>query len=57
MVPRRLHACESILEQEGVHSHDLIEDLNIGFIPIDDDIISLENAQLMNSVFMVRVLL
>nr|CAB3267636.1 vacuolar protein sorting-associated protein 33B [Phallusia mammillata] len=52
MVPRCLHVCESILEQEGVFGPNLIEDLNIGFIPLDQDIISLENPALLNSVFM-----
>uniref|UniRef100_F6VM60 Vacuolar protein sorting-associated protein 33B n=2 Tax=Ciona intestinalis TaxID=7719 RepID=F6VM60_CIOIN len=52
MVPRRLHVCEMILEQEGVYGSVQIEDLHIGLIPIDSDIISLENPQLLDSFFM-----
>ncbi|CAK8675606.1 unnamed protein product [Clavelina lepadiformis] len=52
MVPRQLHICNMILEQEGVLGNTvLIEDLHIDFIPLDSDIISLENPQLLNAVF------
>ena len=53
MVPRRLHVCEQILEQEGIYGLIQIEDLHIEFIPLDSDIISLENPYLLKSVFMV----
>ena len=54
MVPRQLHICNMILEQEGVLGNTvLIEDLHIDFIPLDSDIISLENPQLLNAVFRV----
>lgn len=53
MVPRRLYVCDMILEQEGVIGSLVIEDLNIDLVPLDDDILSLELPQLLNSFFMV----
>ena len=57
MVPRRLRACELILEQEGVYGHLETEDLQMDFLPLDADIISLESPHLLKSVFMVGLLL
>lgn len=54
MVPRCLHVCEMVLEQEGVIGLVQIEDLHIDFLPLDNDLISLENPDLLKSVFMVN---
>lgn len=52
MAPRRLSICDIILEQEGVIGSLSIEDLPIDLIPVDEDLLSLEQPQLLNSLFM-----
>ena len=53
MVPRCLRVCELVLEQEGVYGVVQIEDLHLGLLPLDSDIISLESPDLLKSIFMV----
>ncbi|KAJ8304877.1 hypothetical protein KUTeg_018460 [Tegillarca granosa] len=42
MVPRKLHVCEMILENEGVYGDIDILELNLDLIPLDRDLLSLE---------------
>ena len=57
MAPRRLSVCDVVLEQEGVIGSLTIEDLPIDLIPVDEDLLSLEQPQLLNSLFMVFICL
>lgn len=52
MVPRKLHVCELALEKEGVFGYISIEDLNLGLIPLDEDIMSLEMPTFFKSFFL-----
>ena len=53
MVPRRLYVCDHVLEQEGVYGKVEIEELKLSFLPLDDDILTLENHYIINSFFLV----
>jgi len=52
MVPRRLYVCDHVLEQEGVYGKVEIEELKLSFLPLDDDILTLENHYIINSFFL-----
>ncbi|CAH1796198.1 unnamed protein product [Owenia fusiformis] len=52
MVPRKLHVCEQILEQEGVHGYVTIEEFQLDFIPLDTDLVSLELPEFTRSCLM-----
>ena len=49
----QLHACELILEQEGVCGYITTEELQLDFIPLDKDILSLELPEFFSSFFLV----
>lgn len=42
LTPRKLHACESILEKEGVFGYVNIEEFMLDLVPLDRDVLSLE---------------
>ncbi len=54
VLPRRLYVCDMVLEQEGVFGNVQIDELNINFLALDDDLLTLDNNYVLNSVFMVR---
>ncbi|PIK61281.1 putative vacuolar protein sorting-associated protein 33B isoform X3 [Apostichopus japonicus] len=41
-VPRRMFACDMIMEEEGVFEDGIYEEFKLDLIPLDDDILSLE---------------
>lgn len=41
-MPHRTVACEQVLEDEGVLENTEIGEFNLGFLPIDNDLITLE---------------
>lgn len=41
-VPKKLHICEMILEQEGVYGDVSLDEFQLEFIPLDEDILTLE---------------
>jgi len=51
-VPRKLYSCERILEQEGVYGDVRIAELNLDFIRLDNDVISLELPQFFNNFYL-----
>ena len=52
----QLHACELVLEQEGVWGYVTTEEFQMDFIPLDKDILSLELPEFFSSVFLVRII-
>ena len=53
VVPRRLHICDLVLEQEGVFGKVKLHELELGFACINEDLLSLENDILQRSFFQV----
>jgi len=51
VVPRRLHICDLVLEQEGVFGKVKLHELELGFACINEDLLSLENDILQRSFF------
>lgn len=51
-VPRKLHLCELILEQEGVYGDTELHEYPLGFIPLDTDLYSLEIPDFFLSFFL-----
>ncbi|XP_052277232.1 vacuolar protein sorting-associated protein 33B-like isoform X2 [Dreissena polymorpha] len=52
MVPRKLFLCESLLEQEGVHGLCELDELHFDLLPLDTDIISMENPDFFKAFYM-----
>ncbi|KAK7115615.1 vacuolar protein sorting-associated protein 33B-like [Littorina saxatilis] len=52
MVPRRLHVCEVILENEGVFGHVTLEEFRLDLFPLDTDLLSLEMHSLFKSFYL-----
>ncbi|KAL5004270.1 hypothetical protein ScPMuIL_017726 [Solemya velum] len=52
MVPRKLHVCEAILEQEGVYGDVALAEYHLDLIPIDRDILSLELPEFFRSFYL-----
>ena len=44
-VPRRAHFCERVLEEEGVCDDMTFCDLDLGFIPVERDLLSMESPE------------
>ncbi|XP_076343220.1 vacuolar protein sorting-associated protein 33B-like [Tachypleus tridentatus] len=51
-VPRKLHVCELILEQEGVYDEATLLEYPLGLIPLDNDIFSLEISDFFSSFYL-----
>ncbi|XP_013791517.1 vacuolar protein sorting-associated protein 33B-like, partial [Limulus polyphemus] len=51
-VPRKLHVCELILEQEGVYDEATLLEYPLGLIPLDNDIFSLEVSDFFSSFYL-----
>ncbi|GAB6018785.1 Vacuolar protein sorting-associated protein 33B [Chamberlinius hualienensis] len=54
IVPRKLHICERVLEQEGVIGYVEVAGLDLGLLPIDDDVLSLDLPDFYKSFFLER---
>lgn len=52
MVPRKLHVCERVLEQEGVFGYVSIDEYQLDLIPLDKDVLSLELPEFFRSYFL-----
>ncbi|PVD19345.1 hypothetical protein C0Q70_19832 [Pomacea canaliculata] len=52
MVPRRLHVCELILENEGVLGHITLEEFHLHLFPLDTDLLSLEMPDIFKSFYL-----
>ncbi|XP_076444222.1 vacuolar protein sorting-associated protein 33B-like [Babylonia areolata] len=52
MVPRRLHMCEMILEDEGVYGHVTLEEFHLDLFPVDTDLLSLEMPSIFRSFYL-----
>ncbi|CAD5123563.1 unnamed protein product [Dimorphilus gyrociliatus] len=51
-VPRRLHVCMTILEEEGLHDVIKLDDFAIDCVPLDTDLVSLEISDCFSSLFL-----
>ncbi|GFN90569.1 vacuolar protein sorting-associated protein 33b [Plakobranchus ocellatus] len=52
MVPRKLHVCEMILENEGVMGHVTIDEFPLELFPLDSDLLSLELPEFFSSFYL-----
>ncbi|ELU18869.1 hypothetical protein CAPTEDRAFT_133058 [Capitella teleta] len=52
MAPRKIHACDLILEQEGVYGYVTTEEFQWDLIPLDKDILSLELPEFLPAFFL-----
>lgn len=53
LVPRRTELCRQILEDEGVLGDVKIEEFNLNFIPLENDVLSLELEHAAKEIFLV----
>ncbi|XP_058972435.2 vacuolar protein sorting-associated protein 33B-like isoform X1 [Pocillopora verrucosa] len=51
-VPRKLYSCEVILEQEGVYGDVSFDEFQLGFIPLDEDVLTLEIPSFLKDYFL-----
>lgn len=54
LVPRRTALCDKVLEEEGVLGELAISSYNLEFIPVEDDLLSLEWDSTFKDIFLVR---
>ncbi|XP_033112639.1 vacuolar protein sorting-associated protein 33B-like isoform X2 [Anneissia japonica] len=52
LIPKKMHICELIMEQEGVYGDVIFEELKLGLIPLDTDIVSLELPEFFKSFYL-----
>ncbi|XP_067016760.1 vacuolar protein sorting-associated protein 33B-like isoform X1 [Acropora muricata] len=51
-VPKKLYVCEMILEQEGVYGDVSLEEFKLEFIPLDEDVLTLELPSFLKDYFL-----
>ena len=56
-VPRRTVLCDRILEEEGVLGEVNITSYKLEFIPLEDDLVSLELDRVWREIYLVRMFL
>lgn len=55
LVPRRTALCDKVLEEEGVLGELTISSYKLEFIPVEDDLLSLEWDSTFKDIFLVRI--
>lgn len=56
LVPRRTTLCDRVLEEEGVFGEITISSYKLEFIPLEDDLVSLEWETTFKEIFLVCVI-
>ena len=51
-VPRRSRVCQEKLEKYGVLSHVILDELNLDFVPIDTDLLSMQSADYFRDLYL-----